>query len=270
MTINEIRNQWVSHNTNVSAAVDLWNAQSSNTCYHEIPLFSNNQFLKLLEEKQMLKKDSKVLDIGCGVGVYSMAIAPKVESVVGLDLSEKMISYGTQKLEENKIGNVALYQNNWSTFDIKKEGYEQKFDLVFAHMTPAICDAETFEKMNACSKRYCVFCKPTRRNDPVSDEVKRRMGVSASNQRVDNEFLYAVSMLWQMGYCPELSYEQQVWHIENTFEEACATYINRVKVAKEVSKQEIKEAKDYLHSIEKDGKIIEDVTTTIATLFWEK
>ena len=49
--------------------------------------------------------------------------------------------------------------------EIEKMGFLKNFDLVFAHMTPAIADYYTLEKMCNCSRNKCFLVKPSRRND---------------------------------------------------------------------------------------------------------
>lgn len=71
-----------------------------------------------------------------------------------------------------KIQNVDFYCDDWHSFDIEAAGYLHRFDLVFAHMTPAIQSAATFEKLSKASKGWGVLTKPIRRIDPVSDAVK--------------------------------------------------------------------------------------------------
>jgi hypothetical protein len=78
------------------------------------------------------------------------------------------------------------------------------------------------------------------------------------------------SMLWQLGYSPELTYENQVWDIDRTYDEACQFYINRVKQIKILNDSDITRAKNYLKSIEKNGRISEHINTLITTIFWEK
>ncbi|WP_353852671.1 hypothetical protein [Dehalobacter restrictus] len=85
--------------------------------------------------------------------------------------------------------------------DIEKAGWKHKFDLVFAHITPAIQSADTFKKLTAASKRWCVLSKPIRRTDPVSDAVKDLVGIKERRENCDEELAYAFELLWVRGIC---------------------------------------------------------------------
>ena len=248
----------------------MWDSQAQSQCYHQIPSFDNNQFLMLMESKGMLNQSYDVLDIGCGAGVYSIAIADRVRTVTGVDISPKMIEYGKNKALELNLDNVNLFQADWKGLSLEDDGYDSHFDLVFAHMTPAVSCALTLEKMNAASKHYCILCKPTRRNDPVYFEVERLMGIENTGSTFDETIINTFSMLWQLGYSPEIAYENQVWNTNRTYEEACQFYISRAKQIKVLNDSDIDKAKDYLKSIEKNGRISECINTVITTISWEK
>ena len=270
MNLEEIREKWVLKNNGSKATMDMWDSQAQSQCYHQIPSFENNQFLMLMESKGMLNQSYDVLDIGCGAGVYSIAIADRVRTVTGIDISSKMIEHGKNKALELKLDNVNLFQVDWNQFSLEKNGYDSNFDLVFAHMTPAVSCASTLEKMNAASKHYCILCKPTRRNDPVYFEVERLMGIENTGSTFDETIINTFSMLWQLGYSPEIAYENQVWNTNRTYEEACQFYISRAKQIKVLNDSDIDKAKDYLKSIEKNGRISECINTVITTISWEK
>ncbi len=52
------------------------------------------------------KKNERVLDLGCGWGTFSFAVAPLVKSVTGVDFSKKSIALCNKKLRERKLKNV--------------------------------------------------------------------------------------------------------------------------------------------------------------------
>lgn len=270
MKLEEIREKWVIKNNNSEAAMAMWDSQAEAECYNQIPSFENNHFLKYMERKGMLKLSCDVLDIGCGAGAYSIAIADRVRTVTGVDISSKMIEHGKKKALELRLDNINLFQADWNQFSLEDNGYDAHFDLVFAHMTPAVSDSVALEKMNAASKRYCILCKPTRRNDPVYFEVERLLGIKRTSSALDETIINTFSMLWQLGYSPELTYENQVWDINRTYEEACQFYINRVKQIKLLDNNDIAKAKNYLESIEVNGRISESINTLKTTIFWEK
>lgn len=269
MELDNIRNKWKNSDFNKKVSVDLWDSMAESFNKFKVPTVGDSQFLKLVSENDMINSNSQVLDVGCGSGKYSIALSNLCENIIGIDLSPKMIENANNNKEIYKASNVEFYCEDWSSFDLSKHEFNNKFDLVFAHMTPAINSAGTFEKLSKASKKYCVLCKPTRRNDPVYYKVKELVGISKNKESCDMDIAYAFEMLWLQGYEPKVEYEKQVWNMEKTLEEAFGLYINRVNSYKEITLEEEKIIKKYLESICKDGIVGEKVNTTIATIYWQ-
>ncbi len=51
--------------------------------------------------KELIKPESKVIDIGCGTGRLVNSLADKCEDVVGVELSEKMIEHAKNNKKDN-------------------------------------------------------------------------------------------------------------------------------------------------------------------------
>ncbi len=52
--------------------------------------------------------DERVLDVGCGTGLYYPVIAPRVGSIAGIDISQEMLEAGREMLRSKGIRNVEL------------------------------------------------------------------------------------------------------------------------------------------------------------------
>jgi cyclopropane fatty-acyl-phospholipid synthase-like methyltransferase len=270
MKLDMIRKVWInSANKDINEKVKVWDSVSEDYKEKEIPKWQSNHFLKLLNSTVDLAKITSVLDVGCGAGTYTVALAQKVNKAVGVDLSPNMISFAKEKVKEYNLNNAEFICDDWEKLDINNENYEKNFDLVFAHMTPAIDSAATFEKLIKCSKKYCFFVKPVRRKDSVMDEVEKIIGLKSNNSIQDEKITYAFDMLWQLGYCPQFSYYNEIWKPEKTMEQAYAWYIGKVKTKKDISSLEEVKIKEYLQSIAIDGKIHEVITSTIVSIYWE-
>ena len=269
MNLDEIRSKWTNKCKDKTAAVNMWDSMAEQFREGEISK-KDSLLLKIIERENMIQPNSRILDVGCGTGRYSTALSERALSITGIDLSPKMIAYGKEKIEKAEIKNVDLICGDWSEIDILENGFENSFDLVFAHMTPAVSDAKTFEKMIRCSKNYGIMFKPTRRTDEISDEIMKIAEIDRNTIGRDESILYAFSMLWLMGYKPMLEYEEQEWNRKKSLKEACGMYINRVKTYKNLSQEEEEKLKKFLESKLKDGFIEEKVNTTISVLYWCK
>ena len=268
INIEQIREKWSLKKQNKRASVHMWNSMAGSFGEFILPDFKDDAFLKLLEKNKMLNPASLVLDVGCGAGRYALAIAGRCRHVTGLDFSPPMLEIAKQRMLEYRVENVNFFCADWHKLDIESAGHKKSFDLVFAHMTPAVQSADTFEKLSAASKGWCMLAKPIRRTDPVSDAVKDLIGIRERRESGDEEILFAFELLWRQGYLPQLEYEQQTWKMKKTLEEAYGLYINRIKTYRDITMPEEEKVKAYLSMLARDGFVYEDVDTTIATLFW--
>jgi len=268
MNIEEISAKWCLKGKNKQASIDMWDSMAQSYDKDASVTFEDNTFGQLIKRFNMLAADSSVLDVGCGTGNYALMLAGSCKEVIGVDLSPKMLEIAKRKASDKKVENIDFRRLDWHEIDLKSAGLEKRFDLVIALTTPAVQSADTFLKLTQASRGWCMLAKPTRRTDPVSDEVKKLIGITEKRESSDMDIVYAFELLWGQGLSPYLEYEQQRWSMKKTPEEAYGMYINRVKTYRDISSDEEEKIKTYLRSIAKEGLICEDVDTTVTTIYW--
>ena len=74
-------------------------------------------FLIFLLKQIKLKKDSQILDIGCGGGLISEPMARLGANVTGIDASEKNIKIAKIHSEENNLKKEKNYSNSTNNKD---------------------------------------------------------------------------------------------------------------------------------------------------------
>jgi len=86
------------------------------------------RFLDLLAEEPLAR--SRVLDVGCGAGRLSLALAPASKSVVGLDRDATLIQEARRRSSAAGLANTEFHEA-----DVESEPYEPWTpDLVTAHL----------------------------------------------------------------------------------------------------------------------------------------
>lgn len=264
MDIEYIKSNWCTKRQDANAGIDAWDSVAESYVYDPKINFEKDSFLRFVDSKITLTKDMRVLDVGCGAGAYSMALAERVGHVDGVDYSPKMISLAEQYAREHSIDNVRFLERDWHNCDADK--FKATYDVVIAHTTPAIVDYASFSKMAAASKKYCFFCVPARRTDQVFDELKRLAGIKPSTN--DAAVAYAFSTIWNSGCNPEMQYDETTWHSEMTVNEAHKWYVSRLKERCALDKDLEGRLREHLRNISKIGLVSEEIKTTLVSFFW--
>lgn len=89
--------------------------------------FQRYRVRKVLEIYEPDEED-RVLDLGCGWGTFSFALAPRVEEVVGLDFSEKAVELCRSRRRELGVENVRFVRADAADTGLEPES----FDVVIA------------------------------------------------------------------------------------------------------------------------------------------
>ncbi len=260
---------WKSRRGNREASVAMWDSIAEDFTERPIPSFDDDQLLGILRRFEMFDAKSRVLDIACGAGGHSLAIAPHVLDVVGIDISPKMLAHARDRATRMGIDNVRFVVGDWNDFDAQAPDGQPAFDLVFAHMTPAIESAETFEKLNAASRGWCVLSKPIRRTDPLSDGLRELLGIHDNRESGAQDILNGFSLLWQRRLDPRVEYRDVVWNHKRPLATAREFYLNRMRTYRDLDAHDLANAEEYLLSkTDADGMVGERTDVTVATLFW--
>ena len=84
------------------------------------------QALKCLD----LQKTDKVLDLFCGLGNFTLPIAPYVNEVVGVEGSKAMVERGVENARHNDLSNTSFYEADLYSDFTNEKWANQKFDKI--------------------------------------------------------------------------------------------------------------------------------------------
>lgn len=66
----------------------------------------------LMAESVEIKKDESFLEIGCGTGVVSIAVAKRASGGIGVDINDKAVENSKQNAETQGVKNVEFLKSN--------------------------------------------------------------------------------------------------------------------------------------------------------------
>ena len=105
-------------------------------------LIAPNQDKMFNQIKNLIPKDSTILDVGCGTGRLSFQLADHCVKVVGLDLSSKNVSVANSNLKLNPKANISFVHGNINEVN---KGNSKKYD--FAIITYVIHEMHENERV---------------------------------------------------------------------------------------------------------------------------
>lgn len=228
-----------------------------------------HELIKYLISKDIINKEDHVLDIGCGAGKYILEFAKIANSITGIDISPKMISYAEENIKKMNLRNAELKVIPWQNLNINEHNWSKKFDLVFASMSPAINSREALMKMNEASRKHCFMSGFVYRKDKLKDELVRKVMGENREKKLEKNIYCAFNVLWNMGIYPEITYKDVVWNKKVSVEQAVEMYTILLGRMYKEDKSIKDKIKAYLEEISIDGKVEEIIEAKIAWMFWK-
>ncbi len=228
------------------------------------------QLIDFLACKGMTLENMDILDIGCGAGQFALAFAKKAKNVVGVDISPKMIEFAKQNAIDNGVSNVQFHVFPWEEIDVAQYGWNKRFDLAVANMTPAITSRVSLEKMMAISKGYCFMSRYLERYEEVLEKIKQNV-LKRNYERSDygRDIYCSFNVLWLYGIHPEIKYLYMDRENDRSPEEAYTYYSSQLDMEGSLTDLQKQALKDYLLKIAQHGRVKDNFKSKVAWLFWK-
>ncbi len=158
-----------------------------------------------------LKRNSVILDVGCGRGRHSIELARRGHNVTGLDISEKLISLSEEEYKNTVVSNSDKDEfSGTCSFiisDMREIGFRNEFDLImFMDVSFGIFDDEenqkiinkTYEALKPGGKAFFSLFNPywwsthphTRHWGDETGEVIRKYSFNPLEGRVEDRQLF--------------------------------------------------------------------------------
>lgn len=269
LTLDYIKKNWVPQVGSKKTELTVWDVAAENYRKRNLADKKESASLRLVTEKNLWNQNSEILDIGCGAGLYSIPFARECKKVVGIDVSGKMLEVAQENALRFHTPNTEFHQIDWHSFELEQMGWEKKFDLVFANMTPAIQSYHTLKLMNQASRGWCFISKPTEWKYSLTYELIQMLGLWEEYRTFDIDMLCVYDVLRLQGLFPYVDYDSDIWVNDQTVEDACETYIRRIEMKKLLTEAEKASVRKYLERKAKNGRVYEETEVTISMMYWK-
>lgn len=228
-----------------------------------------NELVVWLKEKGALTPDAEILDIGCGTGRYALEFAPLVKRVAGLDISPAMVELARKNADESGLANAEFLVLPWQGLTLAEHGFDKRFSLSFASMSPAIDSPASLLAMAEASTRFCFMSGFAARHDSVETMLMERLFPDAQNTEHEAGVYCAFNVLWENGMHAELCYRNGGWQKDLDITVAAKTYAAQLRAHAPDAPSLEDAIRAELLKEGRNGTITQTVHAKIAWLFWE-
>ncbi|SKC46783.1 methyltransferase domain-containing protein [Maledivibacter halophilus] len=124
------------------------------------------------ELEPYIKKSKTVIDIGCGIGSFSISLAKKGLDITAIDMSSKVIEVLRKRAQKNLIQNINTYNSKFESITNK-----ESYDIVLMSYMMGLVNDSNMEKILNMSNKYVVLILPI-------DEIKNDFSITELYERI--------------------------------------------------------------------------------------
>ena len=252
--------------TSDSEQAETWNkrwtqADSSGTGMGSIKQKQMDDIFELLEEAGVNLEGASILDIGSGPGGTAIPFARAGATVTALDISKSALERLKRLADEESL-NIKTIESSWWNTDIDRLDLRKKFDLVFVTSTPAVKDADGFDRMMACSRGHCYYSFFLQGGGPLAmdrealfrDVIGRESKRTAGKEAV---FLNGFMYLYLLGHRPLVRVRHHEKNMASGWEEMAERTIRNVECMDTCSDADKEKIRVYFRNASVDGQYTE-------------
>ena len=230
----------------------------------------NASLLRFWHESGMLFPGARVIDIGCGVGKYGTYLAELGYDVTLTDISAKMLSLARENMAKYRTP-WAVYQCDFDAVTGTEPVFAGGFDLAVSTMSPAVHDAETVKKMSAITRGRCFLARFRDWEQPLRDELMRRMGVVPRllHGNAEADCASMIRAVGEAGYEPQVKTVSYNWADARTPEQMTDFLLRRYFSESERPEMAEKALRAAQGLAGEDGLVTDSVNTKVAWIYWK-
>lgn len=222
------------------------------------------EVLRRLKTEGICFSKKRVLDIGCGNGAYTLAVAKEASYVCGLDCSESMLSELLKLADSMQITNIGVMNRFWEDIDPERENLKGDFDIVMAMMTPAIRTESDILKMEECAREWLIFMGWVKRKNPLLQRILLLHGIDLVS---DSPFYSTLFILEKKRRRPHFQFFEMNFEYKGSIDEVTQDFCDYVELYGRKPRKNGIEME--LRSYEEDGIVKYKIEAEVGTIFWK-
>ncbi|EAI4447418.1 class I SAM-dependent methyltransferase [Campylobacter lari] len=145
--------------------MNLWNKKAKNYARYSSNL---NEIQKVTFAKLGSLQGKIMVDIGCGSGVWTLHLAQKAKSVLGVDSSSVMLEILQEDAKTHAISNVKTLNLDFENF---YKNNNTNFDLAFLSMSPALQNEKDYKAFLSLASKKVYLGWASRRKSSFLDPI---------------------------------------------------------------------------------------------------
>ncbi|MDR1608331.1 MAG: methyltransferase domain-containing protein [Deltaproteobacteria bacterium] len=108
--------------------------------------------LALAAANGVVWRGARILDVGCGTGMYTLRLAQEAREVTALDFSEAMLDFLREDSKKLNLKNIEIIYSDWRSAKLVGD-----YDIIFCSMCPAMGLEGGLDKLIAQKKAQVVY-----------------------------------------------------------------------------------------------------------------
>ncbi|VEI58533.1 methyltransferase type 11 family protein [Pasteurella multocida] len=208
---------------------------------HQSEYDLHNEYVRAFVSRMDLSNADTLLDVGCGGGAISLAVASHLKQVYGLDYSEGMLSVLQHRAQNLGLDNVQSIRKSW------EENWDDvpECDICVSSRSSMVADLDkALDKLNE-KARKAVYMTMIVEKDFIARDILQYIGRDSVGFP---NYMYALNLLHQKGYYASVDFitaECSLIQPEKIDEQS---FIQSVQWSiGELTEQEIAKLKEYYH-----------------------
>ncbi len=225
--------------------------------------------IHFLENNKAPLEGLDVLDVGCGVGDFSLSFMQKGARVTALDPAGVLLQRAEGKARENNY-TLNLIKKEWQNVDLTEDCLEKSFDLVFASLNPGVRTPEAIDAMIASSRNYCLLCDiaPGSGRSPSREHLWKEIFNEDMTKTYYNIML-PFHYLYARGYHPVFQSWSERWEETLPLQEVISQAIDYFALYIDLSDKLQKLIRNYFIERSNDNMFSEQFMAKLGMIFWE-